>query len=249
VAKDASSISAEISGDAFDRNPVLGNANIARNSTSLYGNTHRFVLAGIKRFDYGEGMYATTVSFFANWTSGNRFSYVYASDPGKDINNDGSGFNDLIYVPTQAEIGNMHFQPLVDAEGNNQDEAAQKAALESFIQQDKYLSKRRGQYTEKYGGTTPWFSQLDMRVLQDFNFKAGKRTNTVQVSLDIVNLGNLISSKWGLRKYASATGYYQPITYKGAGVYQFDPSQRSTFTTSPDLPSRWQMQAGLRYIF
>jgi hypothetical protein len=249
VAKDASSISAEISGDAFDRNPVLGNANVARNTPSLYGNTHRIVLAGFKRWDYGDGKYATTVSFFSNWTSGNRFSYVYAGD----VNNDGSGFNDLIYVPTQAEIGNMQFQSFVDAHGGNQDANAQRVALEAFIGQDKYLSKHRGQYTGKYAGTTPWFSQLDMRVLQDLNLKVGKRTNTVQVSLDVVNLGNLIDSKWGLRKYASATGYYQPITYlgqnAGTALYQFDPSQKSTFTTSPDLPSRWQIQVGVRYIF
>ncbi|HTI07895.1 MAG TPA: carboxypeptidase regulatory-like domain-containing protein [Puia sp.] len=250
VAKDASSISAEISGDAFDRNPVLGNSNIAVSSPSLYGNTHRFVLAAIKKFDYGKGKYATTVSLFSNWTSGNRFSYVY----GGDVNNDGSAFNDLMYIPTQAEIGNMNFTTLTDAEGHSQNGAAQGAALEAFIQQDKYLSKHRGQYSGKYAGVTPWFSQADMRILQDFYFKHGSKTQTVQVSLDIVNIGNLISSKWGLRKYASTTGYFQPMTYggvdgNGKAVYQFDPSQTSTFTTSPDLPSRWQMQVGLRYIF
>src|SRR6185503_13372543 len=53
VAKDASSISAEISSDAFDRNPILNNANKAINSNSLYGNKHRFFVAASKRFDYG----------------------------------------------------------------------------------------------------------------------------------------------------------------------------------------------------
>jgi hypothetical protein len=32
-------------------------------------------------------------------------------------------------------------------------------------------------------------------------------------------------------------------------VYKFDPALTNTFTASPDLPSRWQMQIGLRYIF
>jgi hypothetical protein len=248
IAKDASSISAEISGDAFDRNPVVGNANKAVESTSLYGNTNRITLAAIKKFDYGKGKYATTISFFSSWTSGNRFSYVY----GGDVNNDGSFANDLLYVPTKTEIGTMNFATLTDAAGNVQNAAAQGAALEAFIGQDKYLSKHRGEYTGKYGGTTPWFSQLDMRILQDFNFKGS--SNTLQLSVDIVNLGNLISSKWGLRKYASTTGYYQPLTYTGndgtgKAVYQFDPSQTKTFITSPDLPSRWQLQVGLRYIF
>ena len=251
IAKDASSISAEISGDAFDRNPVLGNANLAISSPSLYGNTHRFVLAGIKQFDYGEdNRFSTTISLFSNWTSGNRFSYVY----GGDVNNDGSPFNDLLYVPTAAEIGRMGFTTLTDALGKDQNAAAQGAALEAFIGQDKYLSSHRGQYTGKYAGVTPWYSQLDLRILQDFRFAAGKSRRTVQFSLDFVNLGNLVSSKWGLRKYASTTGYYQPLTFTGIdatskAVYQFDPLQRTTYTTSPDLPSRWQMQVGLRYIF
>jgi hypothetical protein len=250
VAKDASSISAEISGDAFDRNPVIGNANRAVESTSLYGNKHRITFAGIKKFEYCKGKYATTVSFFSSWTSGNRYSYVY----GGDLNNDGSFANDLMYVPTAAEIGTMSFAPLVDAEGGTQTEQAQRVALEAFINQDEYLSSRRGQYTGKYGGTTPWFSQIDMRVLQDFNFKGKEKVSTIQLSLDVVNLGNLISSKWGLRKFASTTGYYQPVGVvgrdnNGKAIYQFDPSQKETFITSPDLISRWQLQVGARYIF
>jgi hypothetical protein len=242
VATDASSISAEISSDAFDRNPVLGNANVAVNSRSLYGNTHRFVLAGIKKFEYGKGRWATTVSFFGNWTSGNRFAYVY----GGDVNNDGTGTNDLLYVPKNSEIDVMNFVPLIDVNGQLQSAATQRAAFKSFIAQDKYLSSRRGTYTEKYAGENPWFSQLDLRILQDLNIKPGK---TIQFSLDIINFGNMISSKWGVQKYASASGYFQPISYLGGGNYQFDPSLRQTFISSPELPSRWQMQFGLRYIF
>ncbi len=79
VAKDASSISAEISSDAFDRNPILNNANAAIESNSLYGNKHRFFVAGSKKFDYGAGKWGTTISLFSSWTSGNRFAYVYGS--------------------------------------------------------------------------------------------------------------------------------------------------------------------------
>ncbi|MEP7110235.1 MAG: carboxypeptidase regulatory-like domain-containing protein [Ferruginibacter sp.] len=245
VATDASSISAEISSDAFDRNPILNNSNTAINSRSLYGNSHRFVLAGIKKFDYGKGKYATTVSLFGNWTSGNRFAYVY----GGDINNDGTASNDLLYVPKNSEIDKMSFQTLTDVNGVVQNEVAQRTAFKNFIEQDKYLKSRRGGYTEKYAGVTPWFSQVDMRILQDFNFIVNNKTNTVQVSLDIINVGNFISSKWGVRKYASASGYFQPISYLGGGKYQFDPTLKETFVASPDLPSRWQMQFGLRYIF
>ncbi|MBS1664719.1 MAG: carboxypeptidase regulatory-like domain-containing protein [Bacteroidetes bacterium] len=249
VSKEASSVSAEISSDAFERNQVVGNANTAVVSNSLYGNKHRFLVAGTKRFSYGEDkMWGTTISFFASWTSGNRFSYTYNGD----INNDGSLINDLLYVPTDAEINTMTFSNLTDANGNSQSPATQRAAFKAFIAQDKYLSSHRGQYTEKNGGQTPWFSQVDMRILQDLKIKTGKSFQTIQLSFDVVNLGNLINSKWGVRKYASTASYYQPLSVTNTGTtptYIFDPSITSTFISSPELPSRWQMQFGLRYIF
>lgn len=248
VAKDASSISAEISSDAFDRNPILNNANEAINSNSLYGNKHRFLVAATKKFDYGaDKEWGTTISVFSSWTSGNRFAYVY----GGDINNDGTGTNDLLYVPTNAEIDAMTFAPLSDLNGNIQTPATQRQTLKNFIAQDEYLNKRRGQYTEKYAGETPWYGQLDLRILQDL--VVGKATKqTLQLSLDFVNFGNFINSKWGVREYATTSGFYQPLSVNynnNNPVYQFDPTLYSTFVASPDLPSRWQLQLGLRYIF
>lgn len=249
VAKDASSISAEISSDAFDRNPILNNANEARLTPSLYGNKHRFIAALSKKFEYGakKGL-ATTISIFGSLTSGNRFAYVY----GGDINNDGTSSNDLLYVPTDAEIDAMGFAPLTDVNGVVQNAAAQRIALKWFIEQDDYLKTRRGQYTEKYGAESPWFSQVDLRILQDFSFKTGKSTQTIQFSIDVLNLGNMINSEWGVRKLSTNSGYYQPLSVALAGnvpTYQFDPTPRGTFTASPDLISRWQLQFGLRYIF
>lgn len=247
--EDASSVSAEISGDAFDRNPILNNANEARLTPSLYGNTHRIIAAVAKKFEYGSDKnLATTISFFSSWTSGNRYGYVY----GGDINNDGTTTNDIMYVPTDAEINTMIFNPVTDVNGNVQNAAAQRIALQAFINQDDYLNDLKGQYTEKYGAETPWFSQLDMRILQDYKFKAGKGMKTVQFSVDIQNLGNLLNSDWGIRKYATTSGYYQPLGVSvtgGVPSYTFDTSQKETFVSSPDLQSRWQMQFGLRYIF
>jgi hypothetical protein len=249
IAKDASSISAEISSDAFDRNPILNNANEAVLSTSLYGNTHRIIAAASKKWNYGKDQkFATTVSLFGSLTSGNRFAYVY----GGDINNDGTGTNDLLYVPTDAEIDVMQFSPLIDVNGVSQNAAAQRTAFKQFISQDKYLRDRRGQYTEKYAGQNPWLNQLDLRILQDFVIKGKKKNQTIQLSIDFVNFGNLISSEWGVVKYATTSGYFQPLRFfyeNNVPTYQFDPSLQSTFISSPDLPSRWQMQVGLRYSF
>ena len=248
IAKDASSISAEISSDAFDRNPILNNANKAINSNSLYGNRHRFIVAASKKYDYGkDNKWGTTISLFGSWTSGNRFAYVY----GGDINNDGTSSNDLLYVPTDSEIDNMTFTSLLDVNGNTQNQSAQRLAFKNFIAQDEYLKDLRGQHTEKYGGETPWYSQLDLRILQDLILNA-KTKQSLQFSVDVVNLGNLISSKWGVRKYATTSGYFQPLSVSynnNAPTYQFDPSLKTTFIESPDLLSRWQIQLGLRFNF
>ncbi|MCO6493977.1 MAG: carboxypeptidase regulatory-like domain-containing protein [Phaeodactylibacter sp.] len=240
-AKDASSIEAEISGDAYDRNPAINHVNIPRETPSLYGNRHRFVGSANKRFEYGGGTWATTVALFFEYARGGRFTYTYSGD----INNDGSGLNDLIYIPTESDLQQMQFSGATQAEQD-----AQRNALAAFIAQDDYLSSNRGAYAEKYDILSPWYSRWDLRVLQDLNLKVGQRTHTVQLSLDMLNVGNFISSDWGVRQLPTNT---QPIgvTVDDSKIptYSFDPTLVSTFTDDFSLLSRWQLQAGLRYIF
>src|SRR5262249_40364758 len=147
------------------------NSNKAVNSNSLYGNKHRFIAAASKKYDYGANKkWATTITLFGSWTSGNRFAYVYGGDINNDFDIFGAGTNnDLLYVPTDAEVDVMAFNPgLTDINGVLIPVASQRAGLKAFIAQDKYLSGLRGKYTEKYGGETPWLGQVDMRILQDW---------------------------------------------------------------------------------
>jgi hypothetical protein len=194
-----------------------------------------------KKFSYNGGKMATTVSAFFQAAKGGRFSYTYSGD----INGDGSGNNDLMFTPTDAQLDQMTFS------GNATEAAAQKAAFKAYINQDDYLSANRGAVVEKYGLLSPWFSNVDLRILQDFNFKvAPTKTNTVQLSLDLLNLGNLISSNLGVRQQVANT---QPVGVNvnaaGVPVYSFDPALKSTFVNDFSLASRWQLQLGARYIF
>ncbi len=235
--KDVNSIEAEITGDAFAFNPVVGNANEDVLSYSRYGDTHRIVGVFSKKWDYGNDKWSTTVSAFTEIGQGGRFNYTY----GGDINGDGSSLNDLLYVPTASEISSMQFSG-----------AGQAEAFEAYIQQDDYLSERRGQYVERYGALAPWRSRWDVKILQDFNFKVSEnRTNTLQLSIDVLNIGNMISSDWGLIQ--------QPENVQPVGVtvdpgtlvptYTFNPDLEETFNYDTSLLSRWQAQFGLRYIF
>ncbi|WP_456422794.1 TonB-dependent receptor [Lutibacter sp.] len=231
--KDVNSIEAEITGDAFAFNPALGNVNDATLAFSKYGDTHRFIMVTSKTWQYGvNDKWETSISSFYELAKGGRFSYTYSGD----INNDGSNLNDLIYIPTSAEINQMQFSG-----------AGQAAAFEQFIQQDDYLSGRRGSYAERYGALTPWRGKLDMKFIQEL--KVGD-TNAIQFSIDILNVGNLLNSNWGLVQQPNAV---QPIGVtvdsSGTPTYSFNPDLQDTFVYNATLLSRWQMQFGLRYIF
>lgn len=234
-AKDAASIDAEISSDAYDRNPAnVLNTNQAELAPSLYGNRHRIIGSASRRFRYSR--FATTVSLFAEWAQGGRFSYTYNGD----INNDGSALNDLIFIPTDAQIDQMNF---------GGDATAQREAFKTFIAQDDYLSANRGSYATKYAALSPWYSRLDLRILQDFYTI---RKQSLQLSIDLLNFGNLLNSHWGDRQFASQTGLLQPVSVSvanGEPTYSFDTAQKSTYFTDFSLASRWQMQVGLRYSF
>ncbi len=239
--KDAASIDAEISSDAYDRNPAnIQHSNTAELAPSLYGNKHRVVGSLYKRFSYAEN-WATHVAIFMEYVQGGRYSFTYSGD----LNNDGSFLNDLIYIPTDSEIDQMAF------DGTAEQAAAQRSALKSFIGQDDYLSENRGDYAEKYASVNPWYGRWDVRIMQELGLSNG---NSIQLSLDILNAANLINNSWGVREIATITGLVQPL---GVSVdpatldptYSFDTSREDTYFNDFSLSSRWQAQLGLRYNF
>lgn len=238
-AKDVNSIEAEITGDAFAGNPVAGNANNDVLGFSKYGDTHRFIGVISKQFKYGGDRWATTISAFAEYAQGGRFNYTY----GGDLNNDGSNFNDLLYIPTDSELQQMV--------SNGQMASADATAFASYIEQDDYLSENRGEYAERYAAIAPWRSRWDLKILQDYNFTvAGDKTNTIQLSFDILNFGNLLNSDWGV---VQIPNNIQPVSVSvdenNVPSYSFNPSLTNTFSPLSDVISRWQAQIGLRYIF
>ncbi|MFP2997564.1 carboxypeptidase regulatory-like domain-containing protein [Spongiivirga sp. MCCC 1A20706] len=226
-AKEVNSVDAEITGDAFAGNAVVGDANNDVLSFSRYGDTHRLIGVISKEFKTG-----TTISTFFEYAQGGRFNYIY----GGDINGDGSSINDLLYIPTSAEVQQMNFSG-----------AGQAEAFEAFIRQDDYLSDNRGSYAERYAGLAPWRSSWDIKILQDIKVS---ENNKFQISLDILNFGNLINSEWGVID--------QPVFDQVLGVsvdatntptFTYDPNQRETFSANTSLNSRWRAQVGVRYIF
>lgn len=236
-AKDVNSIEAEITGDAFDFNPNLGNANDDVLSFSKYGDTHRFIGVGSKQFTYGNGRWGTVISTFFEYAQGGRFNYTYAGN----INNDSSfQNNDLLYIPTEAEVQQMQFS------GDGQAQA-----YENFIRQDDYLSDNRGDYFDRYGALAPWRGRWDVKLLQDYNFNVSEnKTHTIQFSADILNFGNLLNSDWGvIQQPNNINPVSVAVDENNVPTYSFNPELTESLGFDASLLSRWQVQFGLRYIF
>lgn len=243
--RDYTSIPAEIAADAFQRNPIVGNPNAPTLSWSRYGLQHRIIASANYSVDYS--FMTSTFGMFFEAGKGNRYSFVYAGD----LNQDNIMNNDLLYVPASKD--DIHFGTVGDdgvaVPAADADE--QWTALESFINQDSYLSKRKGMYAERNGAMLPWYAQIDLRFMQDFKFKTGKKVNKIQLSFDFINFGNMLNSNWGVYKLPRTN---TPITVQGIdnnGVpyFSFDKNLKDSYIQDVSINSKWQMQIGIRYIF
>jgi len=189
---------------------------------------------------------ATTISLYYNGQSGQPYSYVYWDSYGQ-LNGTGEDNNNLIYVPAnQSEI--------VFADPTTANE--QWLALDEFIENDAYLSKRRGQYAERNAARSPFSNVLDLRIVQDLFVDFGPRKHTLQLTFDVFNFTNLLNSKWG-RVYYVSYNAYQLIDFEGFAAdgttptFSFDPPVGNVWRIDDSgiNSSRWQAQFGLRYIF
>jgi hypothetical protein len=232
----------EIASVLYQGNPIQNDPNNPELSYSQFGQRHRIVGGTTYKHEWNEN-FATTFGLYMEvaegnvftTAGGNRYSFVYAGD----VNGDGAGGNDLIYIP--------------EGPGDiNLTNPSQWDALNAFIEQDDYLSEHRGEIAERNGLVNPWYVSLDLRILQDFTIQAFGKDNTLQLSLDILNFPNLLSPSWGVRQVASAAATSPLVLdgFNGDGepIFTFN-GVKETFVDDPSLFSRWQMQVGLRYFF
>ncbi len=256
--------STEIAFELWQQNPIQGNPNDPELSFSEFGHRHRIIGSGSYSHKWSEKTTTHLGIFFevADGNSfagagGNRYSFTYSGD----VNGDASpSNNDLIYIPKNE--GEINLSDFTDKDGVLHTAAAQWTALNAFIEQDNYLKNHRGKIAERFGAVNPWYSNIDLRILQDYSLSLGGSSHTIQASLDILNVANLISSSWGVRKVAdvAATSPLRLATSDAAGnpIASFDVAGNpilnftgpaETYIDSPNLFSRWQVQFGLKYYF
>ncbi|HEY6956103.1 MAG TPA: carboxypeptidase regulatory-like domain-containing protein [Flavisolibacter sp.] len=232
---------------------VSGDPNADVTSYSNFYQPHRVIAAAFYRKEYAK-YFASSLGFTFEAANGGTATYLYSGD----VNNDGLTTNDLIYIPKD--------QNDIVLEGVNSSDTRTAAViwgqLNSYINQDPYLSKRRGQYAERNGLLLPFYKRLDLNFTQDFMVKTGRKTNTIRFTADVFNFGNLLNRNWGIYKIPNRTALlnFKRVETTGANagkpVYSFpylDATNQipltSSFQNSTSQNSRYQVQIGVRYIF
>ncbi len=223
---------------------VRGNNNLDL-AYSDFGTPNRLLAYATYKVSWAKYL-ATSFSLVYTGYEQGRFGYRYSND----YNQDGVT-SDLIYVPRNASeitfVQNGAFTP-----------KQQSDAFFAYVAQDKYLSKKQGQTVDRNGAKFPWFSNLDLRILQDILPLSKHRNYGLQISLDVENFTNMLNNDWGVSKRltynngailqtVAAPTAITAATYRMQLVSGALPV--STFTSNVTAFDTYRMNLGLRLTF
>ncbi len=182
-------------------------------------------------------LYGTQLTLLYLGASQPPFTYVINGDANADgIGGAGSLKNDIVYVP-------------MDAGDIALDTAANYARLDAFIEQHRCLREQRGRIMARGSCRNGWLGSLDARVTT--TLPKGEATRRIEVTADVINLPNLISSRWGQHRDITTGPSVTLLSLVG-----WDPiEQRGQYALRlpargvvDDASSRWRVQLGARYF-
>ncbi len=242
-----------ISNWTFNENKDVNDAGLG---TADYEIRHRILGTLNYTFNYGE-RFGTTIGIVYEGRSGEPFSWIYNGNANGDTG-DGAAENDLVYVPeTQSDI-------FLDSE--NWD------LMDAFIESNEALDEARGSVIDRNTARAPWQNILDLHMAQSFRTFEGQQ---VKVTLDVVNVLNLLNDDWGRIRNTSfnniqAWSFESYVSEADVGtevngrvVTQDDVGKpRVSFDEETvrqklngeqffveDIASRWRLRLGVKYTF
>ncbi|OYU83403.1 MAG: TonB-dependent receptor [Flavobacterium sp. BFFFF2] len=225
-------------------------------ATSNFNIKHR-VLANVGYEINTSKNHTLSATVFFNAQSGNPFTWGFVNST---LAGTGQAAG-LAYVFRDAAEAALYIKDRVVGGVVTETAAQQVANYESFVNGNSYLSSRRGAFTERNGDTTPWNIQADMRIQSEYRIKVNQKSHTIQLSMNIINVTNLINKDWG-------KNYFVPNTFNstanvgltkigsvaagspqaGDPTYNFQKPTTTPYTVDA-FASRFQAQLGLRYSF
>ena len=186
----------------------------------------------------------TLFTVYYEGRSGKPYSYTFDND----ANGDGRT-NDLLYIPLDPS----------DVRFGSQ---AESDAFWAFVNSNSYLSSHKGQVAERNAVEAEFVNTFDVKISQQFpGFMKGHES---EIWLDIMNIGNMFNSSWGVIEQQPFPGMRGVVEYGGicgatvttvcpagsAGkyVYRFNTPDKLEVYDDKGI-SRWALQIGFRYNF
>ncbi|MGE0554158.1 MAG: hypothetical protein AB7R55_12080 [Gemmatimonadales bacterium] len=234
-AKDLITLGSSTAGSNLLNTPLVGTLADRELQISGFDVPHKISVSGSVGLPYGVGL-----SVIYSARSGNPFAYIVNGD----VNGDGLGTNDLIYVPSSASDISLA-------------DPSDYATLDAFIQGEACLRDSRGKIMARNTCRNPWTSFVNMRLSKFVRTVSGQG---LEISADVFNLLNLINGDWGLiresnlfeqKTLLNLTGYDDrgtPSTADDRGIYSLSTNNFYRDRVQV-LSSRWRIQLGAKYIF
>lgn len=254
MAKDLTANPGSAPVSAWQNNVAVNSLNDPGLSYSLFSTPSRFIASASYEISYARHMKTTLSLFYSGYNTG-RYSFTYYND----MNGDGC-YSDLLYIPNS--VDEMTFVDIKNKAGEiTYTKENQSKDFWNYVEGDSYLKTRKGDYVERNGSLMSWINRVDLKVAQDFYANLGGRKYGIQISLDMINVGNLLNSKWGayktsglksydnvqLLKTASKVG--EPLTYQVNASTSEDFNKKSAWDYSATTGSAWSMQLGFKVTF
>jgi hypothetical protein len=183
------------------------------------------------------------------------FSLLYTGESGHpytlsysfDANGDTQNFNDNLYILPSTQANAVTYSSTNGTAVNFQ-------TLQNFFSSlGSCVTNQSGQIFIRNSCRAPWINTLNARIAIRLPFNRVK----TDVTLDVLNLLNLLNDHWGLVKFVNFNqiDLINPFTTAGqitrldlTSVSPVTPGTFSPFSID-DLRSRWQMQLGVRVVF
>ena len=194
--------------------------------TSVFDIPHKISLTGVFSLPAQVTVAATYVG-----QSGSPYTYVTQSD----VNGDGQGGNDPVYVPRDSADITLNTP------------ATEWATLNNYIKNEPCLEKSRGSLLERNTCRNPFIHIMNVRITKGLPNIGGQH---VELTADLFNFLHLINHDWGVIRQTS--GFEEVNLLNTAGwdavnnrfKYRLALPQKNAPTTQ-----QWRVQLGLKYSF
>ena len=243
-ATEVSPLTSSVSSSNFNARSIFNpNEEVASNSAYLVKDRLNASLSWSKAF---VGKYKTTFGLFYEARSGKPYSWTFSND----LNGDNISGNDLMYIPRGPQSGEVVFK------GDTASNHANEDRFWAIVNANKELADSKGGVVSRNGSYSPTVHNFDLRISQETPGFVPKHKGVI--SLDILNVGNLINKEWGRINemgFQSSGGTrrtfvnYAGIDPQGRYVYDVKSAEDDLTTRQVKGESQWAVQITARYEF